>query len=58
VPGRSNRLPLVGLVFAVVAVVGSVAFDWQFGSTDNPVVFGLAALAVVLALGSELRSRL
>jgi hypothetical protein len=58
VPGRSNRLPLVGLVFAVVAVVGSVAFDWQFGGTDNPVVFGLAALAVVLALGSELRSRL
>jgi hypothetical protein len=45
-------------VFAVVAVVGSVAFDWQFGGTDNPVVFGLAALAVVLALGSELRSRL
>lgn len=56
---RSKRLPLVGLLFAVVAAVGYLAFNWQFGDGDtSPVVLALAAVAVAVAVGSELRSRL
>jgi len=55
---QSRRLPLVGLLFAVVAAVGYLAFDWQFGGDSSPVVLVLALAAVVVAVGSELRSRL
>jgi ABC-type Fe3+-siderophore transport system permease subunit len=54
---QSRPLPLVGLLFAVVAAVGYVAFDWRFGGDSSPVVLALAAVAVALAVGSELRSR-
>lgn len=57
-PGRSGQFPLVGVVFAVVAAVGYLAFDWQFGGDTSPFVLALAALAVALAVGSELRNRL
>jgi len=55
---QSRQLPLVGLLFAVVAAVGYLAFDWQFGGDANPVVLALAAAAVVLAVGSEVSTRL
>jgi len=54
---QSRPLPLVGLLFAVVAAVGYVAFGWRFGGDSSPVVLALAAVAVALAVGSELRSR-
>ena len=53
----SRPLPLVGLLFAVTAAVGYVAFDWRFGGDSNPLVLALAGLAVAVAVGSELRSR-
>ncbi|MDH5019559.1 hypothetical protein [Halobacterium rubrum] len=51
----AGRLQVVGIVFAVVAVVGTVAFDWQFGGDTGPVPFALATLAVVLAVASHFR---
>ncbi|SEW23992.1 hypothetical protein [Halobacterium jilantaiense] len=55
---QSRQLPLVGMLFAVVAAVGYLAFDWHFGSDGSPVVLALAAVAVAVAVGSELRTRL
>lgn len=55
---QSRQLPLVGLLFAVIAAVGYLAFDWQFGGDSSPFVLALAAVAVAVAVGSELRSRL
>jgi len=46
------------MLFAVVAAVGYLAFDWHFGSDGSPLVLGLAAVAVAVAVGSELRARL
>jgi hypothetical protein len=57
-PGRTGRLQVVGLLFAAVAVVGYLAFDWQFGGDSGPIPLALAAVAVALAVGSELQARL
>jgi hypothetical protein len=50
-----DRLQVVGIVFALVAVVGTIAFDWEFGGDTGPVPFALAAVAVVLAVASHFR---
>lgn len=55
---RSRQLPLVGMLFAVVAAVGYLALDWHFGGDSGPFVLALAAVAVAVAVGSELRNRL
>ena len=57
-PVLSRQLPLVGLLFAVVAAVGYLAFDWGFGGDTSPFVLALAAIAVAVAVGSELSTRL
>jgi hypothetical protein len=51
-------MSLVGAAFALVAVVGYLAFGWQFGGeTDGvPLAIGLGAVAV--AVGVTLYRRL
>lgn len=57
-PSSSGRMSLVGAAFALVAVVGYLAFGWQFGGeTDGvPLAIGLGAVAV--AVGVTLYRRL
>lgn len=55
-----NRMTrALGLLVFAVAIVGYVFFDWQFSDgASNPVAFGLAILAVAVAVGVTLRDRL
>jgi len=49
----------LGLAMFAVALVGYVVFDWRFSDgLDNPVAFGLAMVAVAVAVGVTLRDRL
>lgn len=50
----SKPLTLVGLTFALVAVVGYVALGWRFGD-GNQLTFVVGALVATLALGTTLR---
>lgn len=50
---------MVGVLMFVVAVAGYVLFGWRFGDgAGNPVAFGLALVAVVVAVGVTLRDYL
>lgn len=56
-PGRStdsDALQYVGLLAAVVAVVGYIAFDWRFSSADGPLPVAIAVVCVVVAVGYTL----
>ncbi|WP_313694734.1 hypothetical protein [Halorarum halobium] len=50
---RSGSRPLqfVGVVAAAMAVVGSVAFGWEFGGPTGTVPFVLGVGFVVVAVG-------
>jgi len=49
----------LGLLAFAVAVVGYVFFGWRFSDgASNPVAFGLAIVAVAVAVGVTLRDRL
>jgi hypothetical protein len=52
-PTRDSRLgTIVGLIFVVIAVGGSVLFDWEWGWNPNqPVPLAIGILAAVAALG-------
>jgi hypothetical protein len=47
---------LVGVLFAAIALVGMVAFGWEFGGDTEPIALALALVAVVLAVGRHLTS--
>ena len=48
-PSQSRPLQYVGALVAAVAVVGTVAFGWEFGGTDPvPVALGVAVAAVAV----------
>ena len=50
-PSQSRSLQIVGAVVALVAVVGAVAFDWQWGSGDPvPTLLGVAVAALAVAV--------
>lgn len=56
-PGRRSRsgpLALLGILAAVVGVVGFVVFGWRFGEATGPLPLALgvlfAAVAVVVTL--------
>jgi hypothetical protein len=54
----SRALQVVGVAVAAIAVVGSVAFGWDFSGFDDgivPVALGVGAL--VLAVGATLYRR-
>lgn len=54
---RSNadsRLVVVAVAFAAIALVGTVAFGWEFGGDTEPIALGLAAVAVAIAVGRHL----
>jgi hypothetical protein len=54
----SSALQGIRVSMAAVAVVGYVAFDWQFGGESGAVPTVLAILAVALAVGVTLSRRL
>jgi hypothetical protein len=57
-PGGNGRYPRIALLFFAVAVVGYVVFGWRFGDgTSNPIAFGIALVAVGVAVFSTLRDR-
>jgi hypothetical protein len=57
-PGRSGNFQRIGLLVAAIAVVGYVAFDWRFSDgASNPVAFGVALVAVAIAVVATLRER-
>lgn len=53
----SQRLQLAGLVFCLIAVVGSVVYGWEFGGDTGPVPTVLGIVAVALALVVTVRRR-
>jgi hypothetical protein len=53
----SRLLQFVGAVFFIVAVVGTVLLDWEFGGSPAPVPLALGLLAVVVAVGATLFAR-
>jgi hypothetical protein len=60
-PGRADEsrpLQLVGAAVALVAVVGTLAFNWQFGGDSGVLPTALAVMAVVLAVGVTAYRRL
>jgi len=59
-PGRSSQSALlryVGVIAAIVAIVGSAQFDWQFGAPTGSVPFALGVAAALLAVGWTLYRR-
>jgi lipopolysaccharide export LptBFGC system permease protein LptF len=55
-PAESRPLQFVGALVALVAVIGFVVFDWEWGGGDPlPTVLGVAAAA--LAVGVTLYRR-
>jgi len=59
-PGKSSDsrvLQGVGLAVAVVAVVGSVALDWEFGRLTDPVPVVVGLVCAALVVGLWYRSR-
>ncbi|WP_135827890.1 hypothetical protein [Halorussus halobius] len=49
----------VGVLAFLVGLVGYVAFGWRFGDgASNPLTFGLAVVAVAVAVGLTVRDRL
>lgn len=54
-PGRSSNsrpLQFVGALIALVAVVGYVAFDWQFGGSTEPTPFAIGAVVAAVAVAA------
>lgn len=59
-PGRassSQTLQYVGVIAAVIGVIGYVVFGWRFGDTDAPLPFVFGVLCVGIAVGWELYRR-
>lgn len=59
-PGRgssSRTLQYVGIIAAVIGVLGYVAFGWRFGDADATIPSLLGALCVIIAVGWELYRR-
>ncbi|NHX35979.1 MULTISPECIES: multidrug transporter [Halolamina] len=57
-PGRSSTAPglwLLGLVVAVVALVGTTQLGWEFGGFDDPVPIAIGVACAVLAAIAWLR---
>ena len=52
-PTRDSRLgTLVGLIVVVIALGGSVFFDWEWGwNPDQPVPLVIGVIAAITALG-------
>ena len=60
-PGRSSQsktLQYVGVVGAIVAVIGSVALGWEWGGNDDLLPFLVGAVFFAVAVGWTVRSRL
>lgn len=53
-PSQSKPLQYVGALVAVVAVVGTVAFGWEFGATDDLAPVALGVVFAVVAIGATL----
>jgi hypothetical protein len=53
----SNPLPIVGLLFATVGLVGYVVFGWRFGGDSTTAANVLALAAVAVAIGATLWRR-
>jgi cobalamin biosynthesis protein CobD/CbiB len=54
----SSRLEfVVGVLFAIIAVIGSVFFGWDFGGTSQPLPFALGVLAAIIAVLFTIRNR-
>lgn len=51
---RNRLTTLVGVVAAVVGLVGYVVFDWRFDGTSGPIPTALALVAVAIAIGATL----
>lgn len=57
-PQRSRLVSLLAVLFAVVGVIGYTMFGWRFGDgTSNPIAFGIALVAVGVAVVSTIRDR-
>ncbi|MFD1514594.1 hypothetical protein [Halomarina rubra] len=48
---------VVGLAAAAVGLVGYTVFGWRFDGTGGPLVTGLAAVCVVVAVVLTVRDR-
>jgi len=59
-PGRaspSGSFQYIGVLVAVVAVIGYVVFGWRFGETDDMIPVVLATVCIGIALGWKLYKR-
>ncbi|AXG10557.1 hypothetical protein DU484_12275 [Haloplanus rubicundus] len=59
-PGRtssSNILQYVGVIAAIVGVIGYVVSGWQFGEIDSTIAFALGVICVSIAECWELYRR-
>lgn len=52
-PTRDSSLgTLVGLIFVIIAIGGSVLFDWEWGwNPSQPVPLVIGVLAAIVAVG-------
>ena len=52
-PERSSQprlLQYVGVLVAIIAVVGYVVFGWRFGETESVIPFVIGGICVVIAI--------
>ncbi|MXR20267.1 hypothetical protein [Halobacterium bonnevillei] len=57
-PGRSGRFTWIAVLVAAVALIGYTVFGWRFSDgTSNPIAFGIALVAVGVAVVATLRER-
>jgi hypothetical protein len=54
----TSRLQFVlGVVFCVIAFVGSTQFGWEYGGSPDPVPAVLGAIACVITVSAVLHAR-
>ena len=59
-PGKASDRRLLqfgGAVLVMVAVAGTVLFDWEFGESTGPVPLSVGLLAVAITVGVTLLAR-
>lgn len=57
-PSQSKPLQYIGVLVAIIALVGYVVFGWRFGEADGVLPLAIGIVCVIIAVGWTLYQRL